>query len=216
MRGNLKHYTIYVNSTTSSQRHIVHSRNMTLSGLSPNTMYHTYITASTSAGEGVPSAGHTFQTKGDWNLTLPLVSLVGVGILMVIFMLPHVRKNLPVLWPKIPKPEIKLDEYFTYIKVWDPTQTPSNPPITEVEEMEPLSPLPDPCRPIISGYEKRSLDISGNPESTSTPHITEKKRSELLPPLLPPPSPSPDRCRPITSGYEKHFMPTLEEVMGSC
>ncbi|XP_077326566.1 interleukin-27 receptor subunit alpha [Lithobates pipiens] len=172
LRGKLKHYTIYVKNETSFQRHTVYGRNFTLSGLSPHGAYTTFITASTAAGEGVPSANQTFQTniRGRIHpLALISVSLLSVGILaMAIFIHPF----LLVLWPKIPKPENKFIGATVSTTFLEPQQTPSNPPIVEVEEMEPVSPpspppspppLPPPAppqdhfKPITSGYEKHFM-----------------------------------------------------------
>lgn len=168
LRGKLKHYTIYVKNKTSFQRHTVYGRNFTLSGLSPRGVYTTFITASTAAGEGVPSANQTFQTnigKRIHPLALISMSLIGVGILaMAIFIHPF----LLALWPKIPKPENKFNGATVSSKFLEPQQTPSNPPIIEVEEMEPVSPPspppspppappPDQFKPITSGYEKHFM-----------------------------------------------------------
>ncbi|KAM5170088.1 interleukin-27 receptor subunit alpha [Mantella aurantiaca] len=187
LRGKLKHYTIYVNSTIDSHKYTVLNTTLTLSSLLPNTWYNIFITASTAAGEGMPSAGQTFQTKGVRNLhplALPCMSLLGVCVLgALIFIHPHVRKTLLLaLWPKIPKPENKLNGAIASTLL-ESQQPPPNPPITEVEEMKPASP-PSP------------------PPPASPPS--------------PPPAPRPDQRKAVTSGYEKHFMPTPEEVMSLC
>ncbi|XP_040202528.1 interleukin-27 receptor subunit alpha [Rana temporaria] len=168
LRGKLKHYTIYVKNETSSQQHTVYGRNFTLKGLSPHGAYTTFITASTAAGEGVPTANQTFQInmgKRIHPLALIAMSLISVGILATaIFIHPF----LLALWPKIPKPENKFNGATVSTKFLEPQQTPSNPPIIEIEEMEPVSPPsppplpppaapPDQFKPITSGYEKHFM-----------------------------------------------------------
>ncbi|XP_068130289.1 interleukin-27 receptor subunit alpha isoform X2 [Hyperolius riggenbachi] len=66
MWGKLRNYTIYVHSETGRQLYPVtaQGRNMTLSGLSPRTLYTVWMTASTSAGEGLKSVTKSFQTTG--------------------------------------------------------------------------------------------------------------------------------------------------------
>ncbi|KAJ6657687.1 hypothetical protein lerEdw1_002188 [Lerista edwardsae] len=178
--GHVTHYTIYLRDSTSrtpkSYEPITvgaKERSYYLSDLKPGTAYLIWMTGSTSAGEGVPSAKHHFYTPGShWQLILIILLVLGfLGILVLIvafvkrkrfFSLCH--KVLPQwCWEKIPDPEhssivLKLNDQTTEsdMDALSKTKAREEPTIVEIKEQAPVETTP--AIPLnISGYEKRFM-----------------------------------------------------------
>lgn len=180
--GHVTNYAIYLqkdpsNSTSKTlktYRHIgATERSYYLTDLNPGTLYLLWMTGSTSAGEGVPSASHRFyMPDSHWQITLitllVLGSLVILALIVVfvkrIWFFSLCHKLLPSwCWEKIPDPEhsgivLKINDQTTVpdMDALSKTKAAEEPTIFEIKEQAP--PEPPPSIPMkISGYEKRFM-----------------------------------------------------------
>ncbi|CAH2272872.1 interleukin-27 receptor subunit alpha [Pelobates cultripes] len=215
-KGFITSYTVYLNSTVDSQRHPVSARNLSISGLLPSTVYEIWVTASTAAGEGTRGEVKVFHTKGSVRLAvilLPIhITLVMFGFLIFIYVQ---RKRGKMCWIQIPNPENSrsVAKLFNtkYSNPWDTIQTPSNPPVTVVEE---VNLPPQLLTPLMNGHHS-PITVDEDllsPATSPTANCNSRFQIEDLPSGSPPATIN----KPTKFGYEKHFMPTIEEVMGLC
>ncbi|XP_053320279.1 interleukin-27 receptor subunit alpha [Spea bombifrons] len=134
-RGLLTHYTVYLNSTARSRQHAATGRNLTLTDLMCGTLYHVWVTASTTAGEGPPGAHKSFHTIGPG----PDSALIVFVVLTFALLLSGAFAFVYTLWwQKIPSPQNSHvgAGNFIYSNGWLLKQVPSHPPIAVVEEEE--------------------------------------------------------------------------------
>ncbi|XP_069858238.1 interleukin-27 receptor subunit alpha isoform X4 [Dipodomys merriami] len=171
LRGHLTHYTLCVQSRTSTPfcRNVSSSiQTVTLPDL-PSGPCELWVTASTSGGQGPPGPSfrlHLPDNTLKWKvlpsvLSLWALLLLGCGLsLAASSRCLHLRhKILPQwVWEKVPDPANSHSSQGPIEEVFQP-QPPQDLPILEVEEVEPLpvGKPPKASTPLHSGYEKHFL-----------------------------------------------------------
>uniref|UniRef100_A0A8D0DUD7 Fibronectin type-III domain-containing protein n=1 Tax=Salvator merianae TaxID=96440 RepID=A0A8D0DUD7_SALMN len=178
--GHIIYYTLYLKhlelkTPKAFRTNGATERRYILSDLKPGTSYQVWITGSTSAGEGVPSSLHYFQTPGShWKIIVLVTLLVGLLLITasVVTFVKHTwilgicHKILP-LWcyEKIPDPRhsgaiLKIDEQNAAASM-DALSKLSAKCVEELVIVEIKEPPPQQITPPVlvknSGYEKRFL-----------------------------------------------------------
>ncbi|XP_008101929.2 interleukin-27 receptor subunit alpha [Anolis carolinensis] len=176
--GNITHYTLYLKHISSGNviRMSIGAteKSYKLFNLKPGAAYELWMTGSTSAGEGVPSPKHHFNTPAISHWQTIVVITVVIGILFFLaaavvyakyrWVLNFCHKILPLwCWERIPDPEhsmvvSKMDEQNITRAMDTLDQSPEGMDIIKIKELAP-QPAPPPSRvPVVnSGYEKHFM-----------------------------------------------------------